>query len=156
LAEIMRRCFADFALYLDQRPATAEPAASLGGMGRAYLAYAEQKPLEYRLMFGTPWPEPAAHPDLIRHAVHAFDTLRGTLRRIHGESPTQRIQADLDAMFIWSTLHGMASIKQADVMQHLELDAAVKDRFQIDLLEKIGIALGHARVDSGAGAEHAK
>jgi hypothetical protein len=52
----------------------------LGMMGRAYLDYAARKPLEYRLMFGTPWPEPADHPELVRYAVVAFNMLRDHLR----------------------------------------------------------------------------
>jgi hypothetical protein len=59
-------------------------------MGHAYLDYAQKKPLEYRLMFGTPWPEPAQHPELIENAVHAFDILRNNLRKTHGDSPEQR------------------------------------------------------------------
>ena len=66
LAEIMRRCFVDFGHHLDQRPRSSDPEADLGAMGQAYLDYAQLKPLEYRLMFGTPWPEPAQHPELVR------------------------------------------------------------------------------------------
>ncbi len=141
LAEIMRRCFADFAQYLDDRGPGVEPRTNLDGMGEAYLDYAQQKPLEYRLMFGTPWPEPAQHPELVRYAVHAFDTLRNTLRVMHGDGAAQRARADLDALFIWSALHGMASIRHAHVMQHLVLAPGVMDRFQDDLLAKIGAAL---------------
>lgn len=53
-----------------------DPTGGREDMGSAYLAYAERKPLEYRLMFGTPWPEPAQHPELVKYAVHAFDTRR--------------------------------------------------------------------------------
>lgn len=141
LAEIMRRCFADFAEFLDRRPASSDPHIDLDGMGRAYLTYAESKPLEYRLMFGTPWPQPAQHPDLLKYAVHAFDVLRGSLRKMHGDTDEQRVQADLDALFIWSTLHGMASIHQADVMRHLALESSVMERFKVDSMTKIGLAL---------------
>ena len=106
LAEIMRRCFAEFAQHLDDRPRTGNPAADLESMGHAYLRYARMKPLEYRLMFGTPWPEPAQHPALVRHAVHAFNLLRDSLRALHGGQPEDHAQADRQAMFIWSTLHG--------------------------------------------------
>jgi AcrR family transcriptional regulator len=153
LAEIMRRCFADFALHLDQRPPGSDPHADLEGMGQAYLSYAEHKPLEYRLMFGTPWPEPAQHPDLVKHAVHAFDILRESLRRMYGDTRDRRAQADLDALFIWSTLHGMASIKQANVMQHLALEPDVMGRFKADLMAKIGVALAGRDANPGASEE---
>lgn len=141
LAEIMRRCFADFAQHLDERPRTGQPEQDLEAMGHAYLAYARDKPLEYRLMFGTPWPEPAQHPALVQHAVHAFDLLRDSLRAMHGNVPEQHAQADRQAMFIWSTLHGMASITQANVMNHLNLAPGVEQELPADMMARIGLGL---------------
>lgn len=141
LAEIMRRCFVDFGHHLDQRPRSSDPEADLGAMGQAYLDYAQLKPLEYRLMFGTPWPEPAQHPELVRHAVHAFNTLHDGVRRLHGYHDVHRTQVDRQAMFIWSALHGMASITHANVMQHLSLASGVEADLQNDLLSRIGLGL---------------
>jgi AcrR family transcriptional regulator len=141
LAEIMRRCFADFAQDLDKRPRTGNPEADLEAMGQAYLNYARQKPLEYRLMFGTPWPEPAQHPALVQHAVHAFNLLRDSLRAMRGNRSEQHAQADRQAMFIWSALHGMASITQANVMQHLNLAAGVEHTLPEDMMARIRLAL---------------
>jgi AcrR family transcriptional regulator len=125
LAEIMRRCFEDFADFLDQS-ANEHSEDPLRGMGEAYLTYAAQKPLEYRLMFGTPWPEPAAHPELVKHAVHAFDVLRQNLLAKHGNEKSAKKRAELEAMFIWSALHGLATIVQSNVMQHLVLSKGVQ------------------------------
>ncbi len=127
LAEIMRRCFEDFANFLDQS-AKAQSDDELRGMGEAYMAYAARMPLEYRLMFGTPWPEPAAHPELVRHAVHAFDVLRQNLLKQHGKKKGARKQAELKAMFIWSALHGLATIEHSNVMQHLVLSKGVQEQ----------------------------
>ncbi len=140
LAEIMRRCFADFAEHLDRRKSSDEN-GDHEDMGSAYLAYAAQKPLEYRLMFGTPWPEPAQHPELVKYAVHAFDILRNSQRARYDDGPAHYAKADLDALFIWSTLHGMASILQANVMQHLVLAPEVLPRLKADLMGKIDAAL---------------
>ncbi len=142
LAEIMRRCFADFAQHLDDHPRTGQPEADLEAMGHAYLNYALKKPLEYRLMFGTQWPEPAQHPALVQHAVHAFNLLRDSLRAMHGQPADQHAQADRQAMFIWSALHGMASITQANVMQHLNLAAGVEQALPQDMMARIGLGLG--------------
>lgn len=121
LAEVMRRCFQEFAQHLDAREHFEDPAEDLATLGQAYLRYAAAHPLEYRLMFGTPWPSIAEHPALGKEAVHAFDVLRGVLRRMHATTAAKRKAVDLDAMFIWSTMHGLASISQANVMEHLEL-----------------------------------
>lgn len=140
LAEIMRRCFEDFADFLDQK-ATAHSEDALRGMGEAYMAYAAQKPLEYRLMFGTPWPEPAAHPALVKHAVHAFDVLRQNLLQQHGRQKNAKKQADLEAMFIWSALHGLATIEQSNVMQHLVLSKGVQTHAKDFMMFMIQTAL---------------
>lgn len=121
LAEVMRRCFEAFAHDLDQRERSDDPAVELHSLGQRYLSYAASHPLEYRLMFGTPWPEPASHPDLVRDAAHAFDVLRGVLRRLYGEKASMRERVDLQAMFIWSTMHGLAGAKESKVVDFLEL-----------------------------------
>lgn len=141
LAEIIRRCFVDFAQHLDQRPRSGDPETDLGTMGRAYLDYAARKPLEYRLMFGTPWPEPADHPELVQHAVYAFNMLRDHLRGMQGGGVEGHVLADQQAMFIWSALHGMASITQSNVMRHLGLSAGVELNLERDLLGRIGQGL---------------
>jgi AcrR family transcriptional regulator len=140
LAEIMRRCFEDFANFLDQS-AKAHPDDGLRGMGEAYMTYAASKPLEYRLMFGTPWPEPAAHPELVKHAVHAFDVLRQNLLNKHGKRKGAKQQAELEALFIWSALHGLATIEHSNVMQHLVLSKGVQAQSKDFLMLMIQSAL---------------
>ena len=144
LAEVMRRCFESFAHSLDARPEQDEPATDLAELGQRYLAYASSHPLEYRLMFGTPWPEPTEHPELVRDAVHAFDVLRSVLRRIHGDGQDQQAEVDLQAMFIWSTLHGYASITQANVMDALRLTPGVQGEAQHYVMNMIGAAMAAA------------
>jgi hypothetical protein len=150
LAAIMQRCFEDFAAFLDQA-AKAHASDALLGMGQAYMRFAAEHPLEYRLMFGTPWPEPAAHPELVRHAVHAFNLLRQHLQlRLQQQAlATQSdmlallAQAEMQALFIWSALHGMASIKQANVMQHLVLSPGVSTAAEPYLMGMVHTALSH-------------
>jgi len=59
LAEIVSRAFTGFAHHLDSSVPGGNPREDLAAMGRAYLAYALEHPLHYRLMFGTPLPNPA-------------------------------------------------------------------------------------------------
>lgn len=141
LAEIMRRCFVDFSEHLDGRTLCGDAQADLASMGWAYLDYAARKPLEYRLMFGTPWPEPAQHPELIAEALHAFDLLRNSLRATVPEGAQAAAQIDHQAMFIWSTLHGLASLTQADVMPHLKLAPGAAQGLHTEVMAAIGRAL---------------
>ena len=124
LAEVMRRCYAQFAEHLQDRPSASDPHADLHALGERYLSFALSHPLEYRLMFNTPWPKTAEQPELVDHANQAFDTLRRVMARVHGvKSPTQAV--DLDALFVWSTMHGLAGILSANCTTHLTLAPTV-------------------------------
>lgn len=142
LAEVIRRCFEDFARDLDDRVRHDDPRADLDSLGRQYLAYAVSHPLEYRLMFGTPWPEPAQHPQLVADAMHAFDVLRAVLRRLHGSTARERV--DLDAMFIWASMHGLATISQSEVMPHLQLAPRVPARLADHMMSMMSAAMEQA------------
>jgi AcrR family transcriptional regulator len=141
LAEVIRRCFQQFAAYLDDRGEHKEPHDDLRALGQRYLSYAAQHPLEYRLMFGTAWPEPAEQVGLVKDAVHAFDVLRRVLRTIYGSQEGVRAKVDLDAMFIWSNLHGLASISESNVMDHLQLAKGVSGKLSTHIMEMMGESL---------------
>jgi AcrR family transcriptional regulator len=141
LAEVMARCFEQFAQHLDDRERCADPEDELTSLGRQYLDYARQNPLEYRLMFSTPWPETAADPELIRHAVHAFNILREVLRRLHAHTPADSDDIDLDALFVWSSMHGLAGAINSDAIKKLDLNPGVLDQATARIMGKVGRAL---------------
>lgn len=145
LAEVMRRCFEQFAAHLDARERFDDPRDDLGSLGRQYLDYAHHHVLEYRLMFGTPWPEGAADAALVRDASHAFDILRGVLRRVHGDHPQQRELVDLDALFIWSSMHGLAGVMHGDSIDKLGIAPAVLQRATMHIMDMVGRGLSAPR-----------
>jgi AcrR family transcriptional regulator len=142
LAEVMRRCFEGFAAHLDAREHFDDPVQDLDSLGRQYLDYAQSHPLEYRLMFGTPWPAAAEHPALLRDAVHAFDILRKVLRRLHGAQASKRERVDLDALFIWSTIHGLVGVMSGECIGRLELAPKVTDKAVEHAMDRVRVALG--------------
>lgn len=152
LAEVVRRAFAAFARHLDDRPRGENPADDLAALGRAYLAYAREHPLPYRLMFGTPLPDPAHHPEMMRSARHAFALLRDCLDRMgaDGSKGVPSEATDLDALFVWSAVHGLASILQTGALSTLGLPPAVLASSPSHTLLRIGAALG-AEGDPGDG-----
>ncbi|CAN5280870.1 TetR/AcrR family transcriptional regulator [soil metagenome] len=121
LAEIISRAFDEFAAFLLQRPSCIEPHADLLAMALRYLEYAQLHPLKYRLMFNTPLPDAESHPRMMRNAQYAFDLLRDRLAQMPlrslGAMPAE--SPDLDALFVWSTLHGLASIIQSGAIGKL-------------------------------------
>lgn len=139
LAEIVRRTFDAFAQYLDQRPLTGDPHMDLRTMGQAYFEYAASHPLEYRLMFGTPLPDAAEHPHMMHSAQHAFRLLRDCIARMKTASNT----TDLDALFVWSTIHGLASILQTHALDTLALPPETLNAVIQHTLKNIGAALAN-------------
>jgi AcrR family transcriptional regulator len=151
LAEVMRRCFQGFATYLDARPRFDDPQQDLESLGRQYLSYAQLHPLEYRLMFSTTWPESAQQSELMRDATHAFDVLRGVLQRIYGDSANMREKIELDALYIWSTVHGLAGVMNGQCIGRLGLTANVLEEATQHAMGCLKIGLfGGPQKESGA------
>ena len=143
LAEIVGRAFTAFAEHLDARPRGGNPSDDLAAMGRAYLGYALAHPLQYRLMFGTPLPDPAQHPEMLRRARYAFSLLRDGVARLAAEPGSRAVEggAELDALFVWSTVHGLATILQTRAMETLGLPPAVLDAATPHTLLRVGAPL---------------
>ncbi|MFY8093219.1 MAG: TetR/AcrR family transcriptional regulator [Niveispirillum sp.] len=143
LAEVVARAFDHFAAYLDDRQHTPDPEQDLGGMGVAYLRYAGRHPLEYRLMFATPLPDHTQHPGMMRSARHAFTLLEQGLERMRSaqgtDCPPEVIT--LDALFIWSALHGLAGIQNGSAIDTLALDPRLLAEAPMHLLTRISHAL---------------
>jgi len=137
LAEVIRECFQDFARFLDNREKQEGPEQDLNCLGSRYLQFALERPLEYRLMFGTPWPAAAEEVGLVQDALHAFNILRTDLKGIHGGERAAQTQVDLDAMLIWSTMHGLSSILQSSAMAHLDLTKGVHEQVPAYVMERI-------------------
>jgi AcrR family transcriptional regulator len=144
LAELVSRSYAAFAEHLESRPRTGDPDHDLGAMGQAYLEYAFQHPLQYRLMFGTPLPDPREHPEMMANARHAFALLQSGIEVLHGatQGPGPHPRTDFDALFIWFTLHGLAGIMQSRVVDTLDLPPDTFERMESEVLQRIGWMLG--------------
>lgn len=112
-------------------------------MGRAYFAFAERHPLKYQLMFGAKLPEHAHTPEVATKGQHAFSILQDAVARVQrclGRHPSQE-QIDLDAMFVWSTVHGMATIRQTAAQKSLCLTDRTSDEMVEHALHLIRLAL---------------
>ena len=144
LAEVIRRCFVRFSDALKARTRSTDTKQDIHALGISYLQFALQNPLEYRLMFGTPWPEAAAQPDMLADARYSFDVLRQALQPLFAKSPNQPEAVDTAAMFVWSTLHGLASIMQSQAMCGLELHPKFVENAQEQVMTMVDLALSKA------------
>ncbi|MGY8905572.1 MAG: TetR/AcrR family transcriptional regulator [Burkholderiales bacterium] len=141
LAEVIRRCFKQFALTLDSRTRHAVPLDDLHSLGHSYLRYALEHPLEYRLMFGTPWPNVEADAGLLVDARHAFGVLQAALEPLYAGQGISHETQEADALFIWSSMHGLATILQSQVMNHLALSEAVRTGAVQHVMQMVDSAL---------------
>ena len=57
----------------------------------------------------------------MRDDTHAFEVLRGVLRRMHGDAEDVREMVELDALYIWSTMHGLAGVMNGQCIKRLDL-----------------------------------
>ena len=144
LAEVIRRCLHDFATHL-RASALAEDGTQLDGfdalrsLGQAYLSYAQAQPLEYRLMFMTSWPEEAKNLGLGADARAAFDILGERLTSVRPLATP--VELDRDAMFVWSAIHGIASVLQSEAMHYLSFSSSEADASVRHAMGMIDIAL---------------
>lgn len=140
LAELVVRALASFAAALEARPDEADPHADLQGIGRAYIGYAAAHPLNYRLMFGAAVIDPRAHPALVQAGRRAFAILLGAIRALpapDGQAGTDEV----DALFAWSAVHGVASLLQSHAVTVLDLEADVGTRLMERALDRVTVAL---------------
>jgi len=130
IAEVVGGCFDEFGCCLQTAAeGTEEPVTALLGMGQAYLRYAADNPAKYRIMFSDPLPAAAAHPAMASQVKAAYDVLRASLSQ-HYQSlglETAVAEADRNALHIWATLHGLATLLQHDTTRVLELPPALTD-----------------------------
>ncbi|MBI1238145.1 MAG: TetR family transcriptional regulator [Alphaproteobacteria bacterium] len=141
LAALVARAYAAFASALEARPRSSDPWADMAAMGEAYFAYARAHPRQYRLMFGAKLPDPADHPEMMREAKAAFGLLEKAIAALP-RGPRSRGACRHDALFVWSTIHGLATILLTDSAQTIAMPRAALKAAESEALARIGAALG--------------
>lgn len=146
LAEVIRRSFAEFAAALNAPPRTDNVGADALAMGMAYVQFALSRPLQYRLIFGGALPDPERHAEMLNGARAAFGVLQNLLTRIFTErgQPFDQEAVNREALFIWSSLHGIVSLMRSDALDTLELSPDTRNGFAMIALQRVGVALGVA------------
>lgn len=120
LAEVITRAFESFIAHLRTKRSGPE-IDDVHAVGDLYLGYAHSHPLQYRLMFSTPLPDPKDNPEMMARAQMAFGMLRGLMSQhpdLLQAAPEDR-DPDADAMFVWAAMHGLASIRESDAVRTL-------------------------------------
>lgn len=142
VAQLVARAYATFSGALREAVKGHDAHGRLAAMGVTYLDYAAKHPLHYRLMFETELPASKEHPDMLAQARNAFELLVQALTDLPERASAGRAQIEGEALFIWSSLHGAASLSRSPAMDTLSLIAGVRERHVQQTLEAISRALG--------------
>ena len=143
LAEVVSQAFIGFAEFLDQDTHPQSAHDALDHLGQAYMRFADEHPTQYQLIFGTALPDPAQHPGMMENATRAFALLQARLRHWADELGTDPSDAtvSLNALFIWSLLHGVASLSRTRALETVDLPPEVKETARGFIMSKIGDAV---------------
>ena len=149
LAEVVARAYDEFGNHLRRRSRSPDVDDEMMEMGLAYFDFALTHPLQYRLMFSTPLPNPTDHPAMMAKAGEAYDLLKESL------SKTNNIQSssepgkliELDAMFVWTVIHGLSSVLQSDAVETMQMDDETLKHAIPHILMRIGNALSSGPPD---------
>lgn len=141
LAEVVTRAFAALVHELEALPPSDDPQEDLTAMARAYLAFSQAHPLQYRLMFATPLPDSGEHPQIMEEARRAFSTLNRGLSRLHGLADTATPEVLLDSLFVWSTLHGLSGISSGSTLEALRFPPSAITQAAPHVLTRLAQAL---------------
>jgi hypothetical protein len=83
----------------------------------------------------------AASATLRRRRVHAFDILRQVLSHLHRTAAPEPDRIDLDALFVWSSMHGLADAINGDAIEKLDLTSGLLDQATAHIMQMVGRAL---------------
>jgi AcrR family transcriptional regulator len=126
LAGIAESGFINFVAALDDGSKdVAHPRRCLIAMGLSYVAFAEQHPALYRVMFG--FEAPNIMSEGLEAAMHrAWVQLHDAVAGVTGEEP-----ADSGAILVWSVVHGHAMLRAAQcVPPMINAEAALQQSLE--------------------------
>ena len=120
MASIVEQAFGELVAVLSEQRDKAETAIErLRAICTAYLAFANERPHLYRLMFGGLWSAAdavEAHPDddpQIRElGMNAFGLLVDAIRDCADAGVSDSVDHPRDAAGLWAALHGFADLRQ--------------------------------------------
>jgi AcrR family transcriptional regulator len=145
LAEVALRGFDRFTLALQTawnsgRPG---PIRAFEALGKAYLAFARDKPAYYAAMFDSPIAMDA-HPGLQAASDRAFAVLREAADQVSATLPPGRRPPSLMmALHVWAMAHGIASLFVRDGPSRRKLPMPPEDLLEAGVLlylQSLGLA----------------
>jgi AcrR family transcriptional regulator len=127
LARVRVTCVREFEVFIRAREKVGRSApVRVRSVAQAYIAYARQRPADYRLIFSTDQPPPDRYPELLAARRSFFEHAVAMLAEFveRGELAGD---ARLLAHAFWISLHGLMSLHVANQLVHgMRLEALIE------------------------------
>ncbi len=119
-----------------EKKAANDPHSQLIASGLAYIEFAINKPALYRLMFSSKRPD-HSNDELLTPSKAAFQKLVRQTYELTGIDPNEDGVAMLDVLAIWSMVHGLADLLNADRLKPLlGLSKAKREAALVHIIER--------------------
>ena len=134
LASVRTQAFAGLADKLDRaRILGASPAEKIAAVAFAYVEFAQQEQLYYRLMFDFSRPRSDSFPDLDLQESRVRSALGTLMRDLVGRGALEG-EPGLMAQFLWSAMHGSVALNLAGHPRAVPPDEMVKEVLRLVLI----------------------
>jgi len=103
-------------------------------MGEAYVRFAIANPWHYRVMFGGGFELDTSDAELTAEGEGAFRALADALVEQQAAGLVRQEDPQLQANFVWSTVHGVAMLAIDGNLEHQGADVAALTRYAVERL----------------------
>ncbi|RVT49400.1 TetR/AcrR family transcriptional regulator [Rubrivivax albus] len=115
----------------------AEARTRLQRLGQAYLAFAEEEPALWRLVFGTQ-AEGYRAAAVAAGRPSTFDYLPATLLGLHRTGVVAQPPTSDDILFAWSAIHGAAALRQGRIGLAQQTTSGLVEAFAVRIVAALG------------------
>jgi AcrR family transcriptional regulator len=111
--ELVHEGFERLGEFMARAVGVVDPVQRLHEIGRAYLAFAEQEPASFRLLFmnQAKLSDELMHEASERHGKRIYDFLVGVIRELLESRNLTGLDPEEIAQLSWCTIHGVASLR---------------------------------------------
>ncbi|WP_162932270.1 TetR/AcrR family transcriptional regulator [Solimonas sp. K1W22B-7] len=118
LARMRVDALGQFESYVREHESRADgPMAQVHAVAEAYVAFAQQHPAEYLLIFATHQPAPGQYPEVLQARRSVFEHAVEVLQRCIDQGRLQGEASEL-AHALWVNLHGLMTLHAAGQLVH--------------------------------------
>lgn len=144
LAAIAAEGFLKFAAYLNPEETPSDivsPEQLFASKGQAFVKFAFEYPVHFKLMFSKAIPDHEKYPELDQAAKGAFMLLYKMVEGMQAANVFKSFDPTITSIYIWSHLHGLCSLILDDRLKFLEIGPEATERMLESMHDMILLGL---------------